>query len=421
LSVLAVFCAGSLGALDSRDYFPPPDSQGGWRTLADAREVGRTTGLNTRKLDEVFEFIQASTKSGGLLVAHKGWLVYERYFGRGHREATPNTASCGKAFTSIAMGILLAERPDLFPDGLDQRVFTPKYFPPEAFPLSDPAKAEIKLGQLLAMTAGIRGNNPGHIHGKEVTLDPAGPDGGPACTDEMALGKRGGDLNTLTLWTKPGGGYSYATSSIHLVSIILRHLTGLELQQFVDERLAKPMGWGRWGWGYRQAEVTHTCGGGGIAPRATDMLRFAYLLLREGRWKDRQLAPAAYVRQCGRRSHYNPHYPYSLQFQLNDDGHMTGVPRDAFFKMGSGGHCFYVVPSLDLAVYLLGGRDSQYDPKGVGLPALPDSVFKYDGSREAWKPSVDAETAARRALEMVVASISPVAPAASAPSRSQPR
>lgn len=391
----------------AEDYFPRPDREGGWRKPANAAQARRVAGLDPRKLDEVLEFIQGSTKHGGLLVARNGWLVYEKYFGRGHREATPNTASCGKSFTSIAVGILMAERPELFPDGLNQKVFTPRYFPTEAFPLSDPDRAEIKLGQLLAMTGGIRGNNPGYVHGKEVALDPAGPDGWPACVDGMALGKTGGERNTITLWTKPGAGYSYATSSVHLASILLRHLTGMELERFVEERLAKPMGWGKWGWGYRRPELSHTCGGGGIAPRATDMLRFAYLLLREGRWNDRQLVPAAYVRHCGHRSPYNPHYPYSLQFEVNEDGHVAGAPRDAFWKMGSGGHCFYVVPSLNLVVYKLGGRDEQYDPKNTGLPPLPESVFQYDGSRESWKRTVDEGPAARRTLERVVAAIAP--------------
>ena len=75
------------------------------------------------------------------MVRH-GYLVYEKYFGKGNREAHPDMASIGKAFTSISCGILLKEKHDQIPDGLETRVFTEKYLP-EAFPLSDPAKAEI--------------------------------------------------------------------------------------------------------------------------------------------------------------------------------------------------------------------------------------------------------------------------------------
>lgn len=172
---------------DFDTYFPSPDDQDGWRMLDDAQEIRRVAGIDASGLDETFEFIQGSTKNGGLLVVRRGWLAYERYFGKGHREATPNLGSCGKSFTGIAVGMLMSERPDLFPEGLDQKVFTPAYFPPEAFPLSDPARADIKLGQLLTFTGGIRGNNPGYVHGEETTLDPVGPDGWQALVDAAAL------------------------------------------------------------------------------------------------------------------------------------------------------------------------------------------------------------------------------------------
>lgn len=357
----------------SGGYYPPPDAAGGWRTRRPSR-------AEQAKLEAAFERAAESTKHGGLLVAHRGWLVYERYFGLACREATPNTASCRKAFTSIALGILLGQRPDLFPDGLDQKVFTPRYLPAEAFPLDDPVKAEIKLGQLLAMSAGLAGNNPAYVHGKEVRLKQTGADGWQAMVDQTAF--------TTPLWTKPGEGYCYATVGPHIVSIILRHLTGMELQSFLEQNVAQPLGWGRWGFAYRRPEVTHTPGGGGMAIRSTDMLRFAYLVLREGSWAGRQIVPASYVRLCGRRSPYNPHYPFSLQFDVNTDGDRApGAPRDAFWKGGSGGHAFYIVPSLDLVIYKLGGRDPQFDLTQTNVPPPPEGLLPhYDGSRESWKP-----------------------------------
>src|SRR2546422_8821234 len=88
-----------------------------WR-VAQRADIRRLAGLEPQSLDRAFDFVRASTKNGGLLVARHGWLVYERYFGLGDREAAPNTASCGKSFTSMSAGILMGEHPDLFPDGL---------------------------------------------------------------------------------------------------------------------------------------------------------------------------------------------------------------------------------------------------------------------------------------------------------------
>jgi CubicO group peptidase (beta-lactamase class C family) len=306
--------------------------------------------------------------------------------------------------------MLLAERPELFPAGLDQKVITPAFFPAEAFPLSDPRKSEIKLGQLLAFTAGIRGNNPAYVRGKPVTIDPVGPDGWQSMVAAFALGRDDGKtgatpFSTKTLWCEPGAGYSYASSSIHLASVMLRHVTGEVLETYLEKRLAKPLGWGRWGFGYKDhPEVTHTPGGGGIALRSTDMLRFGYLLLREGQWRGAQLVPADYVRSCSRASPYNPHFPYSLQFNVNTTGDVPTLPRDAYWKSGSGGHAIYIVPSLDLVVWKLGGRDEQYSPANTGLPNSPAPASQVAARRD-WKETVDKETALHKTLELVIRAI----------------
>lgn len=356
-----------------KEYFPLPDSLGGWRTLTDAKDINRITGIELTKLDDAFDFVRSTTKNGGLLVVRHGYLVYENYFGKGQRNTAPNLGSCGKSFTSIAVGILMDEYPKLFPQGLDQKIFTPNYFPPKAFPLSDPRMASIKLGQLLSFSAGIRGNNPVYINGNPSQINPVGPDGWYGLVDEYTLGLDEGNMNgvsfsTKTLWCDPGGGYSYSTASIHDASIMLRYITGIELEDYVEKHLARPLGWSRWAYGYKYAlRVNHTPGGGGIALRSTDMLRFCYLLLHGGRWNGEQLVPEKYIRSASKSSPYNPHFPYSLQFNVNTNGEIAELPKDAFWKTGSGGHCLYIVPSLDLIVWKMGGRDGQYSIKDTGL------------------------------------------------------
>jgi CubicO group peptidase (beta-lactamase class C family) len=381
---LAVVLLG-IGLLHAGEpvYYPPSDAGGGWRTLKNDADVRRAAGLDPAKLDEAFEFTRDTTQHGGLLVVRHGYLAYERYFGRGNREAIPELASCGKAFTSIAVGILLKEKAALIPDGLDQKVFTPKYMPADIFPLDDPRKADISLGQLLAMSAGIRGVNPVYVHGEKKTWDGPSVDGPIATTDPVALHEK--------LWCAPGECYSYATSSPHLASIVLRRLAGMELEDYIRLKIAGPLGFGTWGYAmYRpglaagvnaEGRLDHTPGGGSIAVRSTDVLRFTYLLLHEGKWGDKQIVPAEFVRKCGRLSPYNPHFAHSFNFNVNEEGKVAGVPRDAYWKAGAGGYCMYVVPSLDMVVYKMGGNEKQYDPALTRLPVR----YQYDGSRDGWK------------------------------------
>src|SRR6202453_3911731 len=156
LPVAAPFLNLAAKSVPTQDnYFPPSDSQGGWRVLPTASRVRAVAGIDIARLDQAFQYTQTTSQHGGLLVVRHGYLVYERYFGRGNREANPNMYSVGKMFTSAACGIMLSEHSSRFPDGLAQKVFTEEYLP-EAFPLSDPRMAGIQLGNLLTMTSGIQ-------------------------------------------------------------------------------------------------------------------------------------------------------------------------------------------------------------------------------------------------------------------------
>src|SRR6266404_1843195 len=320
-------------------YFPPPDSSGGWRTLKGPAEILKTAGMDLVKLDQAFEYASRSSQHGGLLVVRHGYLVYEKYYGKGNREANPAMASVGKAYTSIACGIMLNDKRDRIPDGLNTKVFNEKYLP-EALPLDDPRKANITLGQLLSIAAGLHGegSNPGFVNfepSMKLRLVPR----------DRSLGQDMAALRT-PLWTNPGGGYSYASNSPHVASIVLRHLVGMEMQDYIEQKLAKPMGWGQWAYALHRGDTVlpHAPGGGDIAVRSTDNLRFGYMILQKGRWGKQQLVPADYVEACGKPSPFQKHAPFSLMFEVNADGHVAGAPRDAFFKSGAGGFGICIIP-----------------------------------------------------------------------------
>jgi CubicO group peptidase (beta-lactamase class C family) len=391
--------------LHAFDYFPPPDNDGGWRTLNEPQQIRELAGMDAKRLEDAFDFTQRCSQNGGLLVVRRGYLVFERYYGRANRDANPDMASTGKAFTSIACGIMLNEFHDKIPAGLDTKVFT-EAFLPEALPLDDPRKAEINLGQLLCMSAGYNGEGgspTGVVNGKAEQLKPV-----------PGQNIRDLDMSSIrcALWTEPGAGYSYSSPSPHVASIVLRHVTGMELQDYIRERLAKPMCWGPWGYCLHRGnfDMPHANGAGSIALHATDALRFGYCLLHNGKWGDAQLVPADYVALCNKMSPYNPHCPFALQFENNSDGHVAGAPRDAFYKSGAGGFGIFVVPSLDLVIYKLGGNNGQYDPALTGIPL----TFEPDSSRDNWKPiprtpfnegSLGGDDGLRRVLEMVSAAV----------------
>lgn len=375
LTTAIAFISATIHAADL--YFPPPDSEGGWREAKTKKECRGNAGMDLSKLETAFILTDRSTAHGGLVVVRNGWLCFERYFGRASRNANPDMASTGKGFCSIACGIMLEEFKDKIPDGLDTKVFTEKYLP-EAFPLNDPRKADITLGQLLCMTAGYwgEGQTPtGYVKG-DPKAKPLKPVPGQNIRD---LDKS--SLN-VPLWCNPGAGYSYSSPSPHIASIVLRHVTGMELKDYIDIRLAKPQGWGAWDYCLHRGDfvMPHANGAGSTALHATDAVRFGYCLAHGGQWKDKQLVPTAYIQKCQTWSPHNPHTPFSLQWEHNADGHVAGAPKDAFWKSGAGGFCLYVVPSLDLVIYKLGGKTGQYDPTLTRIPQP-----KPDTSRDTWE------------------------------------
>lgn len=370
-----LFAVSALHAADP--YFPPPDAEGGWREAKTEKSAKEQAGMDLSKLEPAYTITERSTGNGGLLVVHKGYLVFERYFGRASRNSNPDMASTGKGFCSIACGIMLHEFEDKIPEGLDTKVFTKKFLP-QALPINDPRKADITLGQLLCMTAGYWGEGQA-------------PSGTQKGQKPQALKPvKGQDIRDLDqsslavpLWCDPGAGYSYSSPSPHIASIVLRNVSGMELKDYIHERLAKPQGWGAWDYCLHRGDfvMPHANGAGSTALHATDVMRFGYCLAQNGMWKDQQLVPAEYIQKCQTWSPYNEHTPFSLQWEHNSDGHVAGAPKDAFWKSGAGGFCLYVVPSLDLVIYKLGGKDGQYDPS---LTLIPQPEQKHD--RDNWQP-----------------------------------
>jgi hypothetical protein len=455
--IVLIWFVGSSFAGIAADYFPPPDSAGGWRMATNAAQVRDQAGMDLPRLEQAWAFTQRCTQNGGLLVVRKGWLVLENYFGRASRNANPDMASTGKAYTSIACGIMLQEFRDKIPEGLDTKVFTPKFLPegsmralarsdtapspvsgarerdardgnlPSAtrpararddaggapvvpaqnavLELDDARRADITLGQLLCMSGGYTGEGGAPV---AVVM-------GQAFPLKAVPGQNIRDLDQSSLrgamWTNAGAGYSYSSPEPHIASMVLRRVTGIELQDYIDARLATPMGWGAWGYCLHRGDFTmpHANGAGSIAVHATDALRFGYCLLRGGRWGDKQLVPADYIARCNKFSPHNPHSPYTLMFEHNSDGHVVGAPRDAYWKSGAGGFALIIVPSLDLVIYKMGGNNGQYDPTLTGLPQ-PESSH----DRDDWKPiprtpfhegSMGGDDGIRRVLEMVCAAV----------------
>ena len=365
------------------DYFPPPESEGGWRVLTEPGLVRSDAGFGPEALAEAWEYNLSSrgvpttfyppeqridrSQTSAVLVVRGGQVVGEWY-----QNADANTKwnirSCSKSFTGTAYGMLLEEHAAL---GLESRAYD---YLPEGHPLSDPRKAEITLGHLLSMTSNI----PGEGHGVFGLV--AAGEGGPF---EFALGRcpneKGQWVSDLT--GRPGTAFEYSDMAFAHLSMVFRRVAGVEIDEYLQRKIFEPIGieqleWSRIGGGSNVGP--HTLPGSGIRVTARDLARFGYLMLKAGRWADRQIVPPGWLEMATRSSQsLDDRYGYTwwvnTHLSLWED-----APRDAYAAMGFAGNKCYVFPSLELVVVRIADGPMPWDDTPfvrilmAGMKGLPD-------------------------------------------------
>ena len=72
--ILFLLAVSSTLLKSAESYFPPSDSEGGWRSAQSAQEVRDLDGMNLDKLVPAYEIRQRSSGNGGLLVVHNSYL-----------------------------------------------------------------------------------------------------------------------------------------------------------------------------------------------------------------------------------------------------------------------------------------------------------------------------------------------------------
>ena len=337
-------------------YFPPPESEGGWRWLADPGRVLDHAGVELGPLELEFRRQQLlyGGDSWGIVVVRHGWLAAECSTFNVASTSCFDLWSCTKSFTSLAWGMLLhSGAPDVAVT-LD----TPAYdLIPEGWPLTDPRKERITVGHLLSMTSGIAGESRG-IYGM-----PTSADGG---VFEFALGRAanrfGADVGRLI--HDPGSAWDYSDPAYCHLSLAFTHVTKQTMAQYLRERVFEKIGVEQALWEYQGGRgflgpVTnaHT----GMHMSARDLARVGYLIANDGFWAGEAVVPTDWIHQATRPSQpCNRAYGFGW-WSNADDRYLPGLPRDMVAMSGYRSNRCYVIPSLDLVVARVGGGPTGWD------------------------------------------------------------
>ena len=341
---------GQAAVAPTRGYFPPPESQGGWRRLDDADSIRRIGGMDPDRLSRLRAWLRESDdRKFAAVIIRRGYIVLEAERGRSAVASSQRVASCSKAICATVLAIA-SERSQQGQTPrrmtFDDRAFD---FIPWAKPLSDPRKERITVKQLLNHTSGLCPEATG------------APNDG---SWEYILG-HSGDPRTAKLAFDPGTGCGYSTHALDHAALVCENVTGKPYDEFAVEALFKPLGIEHWWFQYYDGGPDigrHPSHGLGMPAR--DLARIAYCMAHDGRWNETQVIPKWFVVQTAapthdvqgpemrfkfnsRASHTAGSYP-----RLTGEGGRSGrgIPADARDKPGSGGQLIAFVPSLDLVV-----------------------------------------------------------------------
>jgi CubicO group peptidase (beta-lactamase class C family) len=173
---------------------------------------------------------------------------------------------------------------------------------------------------------------------------------------------------------EPGTIFNYNTGGMHLLSAVIKSVSGLFAHQFAEKYLLHPMGIYAYQW--NKDPMGYPCTGGtdgGLGLRTRDIAKFGWLFLKDGKWKGKQIVSSQWVKQA-------PHVSLTASGRGRTYGFnwMTGS-RSANGKrfqyvasFGYGGQTLYIVPEYDLIMVFtceLSGENS-------GVNALVERTFQ---------------------------------------------
>ncbi|WP_306362855.1 serine hydrolase [Nocardia sp. CC227C] len=291
------------------------------------------TGMDPAAVDDALEF---GARAGGyaLQIYRHGCLV-------GDRTPTGNLplplASATKGIASMVFG-----------RAISMGYFTVDDTLGTFFPQADPEHAALTVRQVLNQNTGLRFSWPTDVAG--------------LYTDAAA--------QTLAqpFDHEPGTTFQYAQNVIVLLVQIVETTTGLDFQDFAQRELFGPVGIDRPNWVWLRDRSGNTAVNGGLAMRPADLGRLGRLLLQEGRWQDRRIIDADYLRQARTPSDTNGGYGFLFWLNAGDSYRGTevpvantydhpvfpGSPRDLYTLEGALGQFVTIVPSRDLVIVRLG-------------------------------------------------------------------
>jgi len=309
-----------------------------WPTRKWQSSTPESQGMDSEVLAQAFDYVrERRIRIHSLLIARNGRVVLDAYFYPFQPGQLHDVASVTKSITATLIGVAVGAHKL---DGVRQTVIP--LFPARTIAKRDKRKERIALENLLSMTSGFDCRFRPH----EITLS------------QMRQSKDWVQfMLDLPMAADPGRRFEYCSGGMHLLSGVITETTGSSALEFARQELFRPLGIGEAAWPSDPNGVSH--GWGDLHLRPHDMAKIGFLWLNLGRWEDRQIVPAEWMRDAVKpHSRLNPDSEYGY-------GIWVYPKRDPFVfeGLGRGGQRISVAPAKNLVVVMTGGG---FEPGEIG-------------------------------------------------------
>jgi len=279
----------------------------------------------------------------GIIVLHKGRVVYERYFGVLKPEGQHGAMSITKTFVGTLAAIIVTKGA-LNPD---RRVV---YYVPE---LENSAFGNATVRQVMDMTTGISFSENYADPTAEVWAHAAAGNPLPKPKDYSGPRSYYEFLQTVKPEGAHGEAFHYRTANTDALGWILARVSGRSVAQLLSEFIWSKMGAEQDA--YMSVDSTGTpFAGGGLNTGLRDLARFGEMIRNKGRYNRRQIVPEATVedirRGASKEAFAKAGYKLLQGWSYRNMWWVTHNEHDAFMARGVHGQALYIDPTAQVVI-----------------------------------------------------------------------
>jgi CubicO group peptidase (beta-lactamase class C family) len=304
----------------------------------------------------------AKTWSDGVVVVHRGRIVYERYFGELTEEKAHAAFSVTKSFVGILAEMLVHE------GKLDPAAPVTRYIPE----LADTAFGDATVRQVMDMTVGVKYSENYADPKAEVFGYMAAGGFAPAPPGVTVPASMYDFLKTLKKEGEHDQGFTYKSVNTEVLAWIVQRVSGQRLPELISSRIWQKIGAEQDA--YMLMDRTGVAsGGGGLNASLRDLARIGEMMRLGGRFNGQQIVPAAVVAEIARgadpakfaKAGYAtlPNWSYHDMWWVSDQGF--------YMARGIYGQAIYVDPKSQMVVARFGSHPlaSNVNQDPIILPA----------------------------------------------------